>query len=104
LNNPSWIARNRTTPDRIHAEYSDMWLALLSIVGFTFISVPACGRPRDHVYRSRLTSHYGAYVKDNRKVPPTADTLDLNENGTCVHTYLKVGETTRTEELCTWTL
>ncbi len=63
-----------------------------------------CGRLRDHVYRSRLTGHYGAYVKDSRKQPPTADTLDLNENGTCVHTYLKSDEQDRREESCTWSL
>ena len=79
-------------------------LVLLSLAVFTVISEPACGRLRDHVYRSRLTGHYGAYVKDSRKQPPTADTLDLNENGTCVHSYLKSGESNRKEESCTWSL
>jgi hypothetical protein len=34
----------------------------------------------------------------------TADTLDLNDNGSCVHSYLKSGEKYRTEQSCTWTL
>src|SRR6267154_1809616 len=79
-------------------------IAVLSMVAFTIMQGTGCGRLRDHVYRSRLIGHYGAYVKDNRKQPPTADTLDLNENGTCVHRYLKSGETTTTEQQCTWTL
>ena len=62
-----------------------------------------CGRYRQHVYRERLTGHYAAYTRD-RKQPPTADTLDLNENGSCLHTYLTPGETDRTEQSCTWTL
>jgi hypothetical protein len=79
-------------------------LTLLSMVAFAVMLGMGCGRLRDHVYRSRLTGHYGAYVKGYQKQPPTADTLDLNENGTCVHTYLKSGETGRKEESCTWTL
>ena len=63
-----------------------------------------CGRLREHVYRSRLIGHYCAYLKGYEKQPPTADTLDLNENGSCLHSYIKPGEKDRTEQSCTWTL
>ena len=76
---------------------------LLSLVVFTVISGTGCGRLRDHVYRSRLPGHYAAYNRD-RKQPPTADTLDLNENGLCVHRFLRPGEKDRTEQSCTWSL
>jgi hypothetical protein len=78
-------------------------LAVLSIVAFTVMPGTGCGRYRQHVYRERLTGHYAAYTRDRRQ-PPTADTLDLNENGSCVHRFLKSGEKNQTEESCTWAL
>jgi len=79
-------------------------LALLLILAFAVMSGPGCGRLRDHVYRSRLVGHYCAYLQGYRSQPRSADTLDLNENGTCVHTYLKSDEQDRKEKSCTWTL
>ena len=76
---------------------------LLSMVAFTVISCTGCGRYRPHVYRERLVGHFAAYDR-NRKQPPTADTLDLNESGSCLHTFLKPGEKNRTEQSCSWTL
>jgi hypothetical protein len=78
-------------------------LVLLSIVVLTIICGTGCGRYRQHVYWERLTGHYGAYNRD-RKQPPTGDTLDLNENGSCIHRFLKPGEKNSTEQSCTWTL
>ena len=74
------------------------------MVAFTVMPGMGCGRLREHVYRSRLVGHYGAYLRGYWSQPLSADTLDLNENGSCVHTYLKSGETGRAEEQCTWTL
>jgi hypothetical protein len=62
-----------------------------------------CGRYRKHVYRDRVTGHYAAYTRD-RKQPPSADTLEVNEDGSCVHKFLKFGEKDLTEQSCTWTL
>jgi hypothetical protein len=78
-------------------------LATLLIPVFAVISGIGCGKYRQHVYRDRMIGHYGAYFRDWRQVR-TADTLDLNENGSCVHSYLKSGEKDRTEQSCTWTL
>jgi hypothetical protein len=78
-------------------------LALLSLATFAVIFGTGCGRLRDHVYRSRLPGHYAAYTRD-RKQPPTADSLDLNEDGSCVHSFLRPGEKDRKEQSCTWTL
>jgi len=78
-------------------------LAFLSIVAFTVFPGLGCGRYRQHVYRERLPGHYAAYDK-NRKQPQSADTLDLNENGSCVHRFLKPDEKNSTEQSCTWTL
>ena len=77
-------------------------IALVSIV-FALICETDCGRYRQHVYQSRIPGHYAAYDK-NRKQPPTGDTLDLNENGSCVHRFLRPGEQNSTEQSCTWTL
>jgi len=85
-------------------ESDRLQLALLSMLTIAIMSGPGCGRLRDHVYRSRLIGHYVAYLKDYRKQPPTGDTLDLKENGTCIHSYLQSGESNRKEESCTWTL
>jgi hypothetical protein len=78
-------------------------LALLSMVAVAVIWGIGCGRLRDHVYRSRLPGHYAAYTKDRRQ-PQSADTLDLNENGSCVHRFFRPGEKDVTEQSCTWTL
>jgi hypothetical protein len=78
-------------------------LSLLSIAAYAFICETGCGRYRQHVYQSRLPGHYAAYDR-NRKQPPSADTLDLNENGSCVHKFLRPDEKNLTEELCSWTL
>ncbi len=63
-----------------------MWLAPLSIVAFGIVSVSGCGKYRQHVFESRIVGHYAAYFRDQQ--PPTADTLELNANGTCLHSYL----------------
>jgi len=73
------------------------------MVVLTVLPGIGCGRYRQHVYRERLTGHYAGYTRD-RKQPQSADTLDLNENGSCVHRFLKPGEKDVTEESCTWTL
>ena len=78
-------------------------LALLSMVALTIMPGIGCGRYRQHVYRERLPGHYAAFTR-GRKQPPTADTLDLNENGSCVHSFLKPGENGVTEQSCTWIL
>jgi hypothetical protein len=77
-------------------------LLFVSMAVFTFLSELACGKYRQHVYRDRLAGHYAAYFRD-RKQPPTADTLELNDNGSCIHTYLKAGDKEHTEQSCTWT-
>ncbi len=73
------------------------------MVMFAVIFTMGCGKYRQHVYRSRLIGHYGAYFKDWKQVR-SADTLDLNEDGSCVHSYVKSGGTYRSEQSCTWTL
>jgi hypothetical protein len=78
-------------------------LALFSIATFTAICEIDCGRYRQHVYRDRLIGHFAAYTRDHKQ-PQSADTLDLNENGSCVHTFLKPGEKNSTEQSCTWSL
>jgi hypothetical protein len=78
-------------------------LAVVSIVVFAVIFGIACGKYRQHVYRDRMIGRFGAYFKDWKQVH-TADMLDLNENGSCVHSYVKSGEKYRTEQSCTWTL
>jgi hypothetical protein len=77
-------------------------IALVSIA-FAVLTGTGCGRYRQHVYRERLPGHYAAYTRD-RKQPPSADTLDLNENGSCVHRFLRPGEKNSTEQSCGWTL
>ena len=78
-------------------------LALLSLVAFAVMSETGCGRYRQHVYRERLPGHYAAFTRD-RKQPPTADTLDLKDDGSCLHSFLKPSEKDRAEQSCTWTL
>jgi hypothetical protein len=78
-------------------------IALLSLATFAVVFEIGCGRPRDHVYRSRIPGHYAAYTRD-RKQPRSSDTLDLNEDGSCVHRFLKTGEKDPTEQSCAWTL
>jgi hypothetical protein len=78
-------------------------IALLSLATFAVICETRCGRPRDHVYRSRIPGHYAAYTRD-RKQPHSSDTIDLNEDGSCVHRFLKTGEKDLTEQSCAWTL
>jgi hypothetical protein len=80
-----------------------MRLALLSIVAFAILPGLGCGRYRQHVYESRLPGHYAAYFRD-RTQPPTADTLELNTNGTCLHSYLRPDGKERIEQSCVWTL
>jgi hypothetical protein len=77
--------------------------APLSILVFTAVCGIGCGRYRQHVYRDRLIGHYAAYSRDQKR-PPSGDTLEINENGTCLHTYIKSGDKERTEQSCAWTL
>ncbi len=78
-----------------------MRLALVAIVALGVVPAGGCGKYRQHVFESRMIGHYAAYFRD-RKQPPTADTLELNANGTCLHSYLSGNE--RTEQSCTWSL
>ena len=80
-----------------------MRLALLPIVAFGIVSVSGCGKYRQHVFESRIVGHYAAYFRD-RKQPPTADTLELNANGSCLHSYLGPDGKERLEQSCTWAL
>jgi hypothetical protein len=74
-------------------------LALLLLVVHVGIGT-GCGKYRDHVYASRLVGHFVAYQKEYRKQPKSSDTLDLTENGSCVHSYITAAGTK--EESCTW--
>jgi hypothetical protein len=79
-------------------------LALTSLIAFALMGGIGCGTYRDHVYRSRLIGHYVAYHKEYRTQPKSSDTLDLNDNGSCVHSYTTPAGAGRIEEPCTWTL
>jgi hypothetical protein len=78
-------------------------LLVVSIVALAVISGTGCGRYRQHVYRNRIPGHYAAYDR-NRKHPQSGDTLELKDDGSCLHSFLKPGEKNLTEEPCTWAL
>ena len=76
--------------------------ALTPLIAFALTCGFGCGTYRDHVYPARLIGHYVAYHKEYRTQPKSSDTIDLNENGSCVHRY--TGPAGRVEESCAWTL